>query len=385
MSSLNAYLWYSVFDGVPSQLVEAYGGASASLTCPAPAAVGYQAGGGNVVLPSPFVGATGHNAEEERAAKLTISGFAFAAYGGGRGAITAPAAFVTGTGTSTVLAQAELIAPSFTLDASGTVSGTAGAALTLGTPSSLNYKVIGYSGAVLRVSLASGTTTATGATGAVGGATLTLPLFELTATGAVRELSFADLTAPAFRIGATARAALVMPEGTLSLIGTAVVTVTYEAYAVNLNHVPRRGEEPIDEVTHFTNYPFDKIVRYKNSYFGMNATGLYLLEGTTDEGEPIPWSFQTAVSDFGTPMQKTLEMAYFGGRLGPAATVELLVGEAATESYVYTTPLDSTAQNYRQPFGRGLKARYYAVAASGVDEMTLDTITFNVTNMTRRI
>lgn len=369
----------------PSFTMSGNGGGNSALTISALTLSAQSGASAALICPTFTFAASGSDTTDANAAKLKMPSFVQAAYGGATGAPTAPAFTAAGTGTVTATGQAALSAPSFVISATGRVSATAGAALTLGTPSSWNYNVVGYSGAVLSVTLPSGTITATGTTGAVGGATLTLPLFELTATGTVNELSFAELTAPAFATVSTGRAALVMPEGTLSIIGTAVVAVTYEAYAVNLNHTPRRGEEPIDEMTHFTNYPFDKIVRYKNSYFGMNATGLYLLEGTTDDGAAIPWSFQTALMDFGTPQQKTLEMAYFGGRLGPAATVELIVGEAATESYVYTTPLDSTAQNYRQPFGRGLKARYYAVAASGVDEVTLDTITFNVTNMTRRI
>ena len=119
----------------------------------------------------------------------------------------------------------------------------------------------------------------------------------------------------------------------MTATGHAVVAATYEAYAINLNHKPRPGVVPVDEMTHYTNFPFDRIVRYKNSYFGVAADGLYLLEGTTDHAEPtptpIPWLWKTGLTDFRTPQKKTVESMYFGGRLGPAASVSLHAGDGA--------------------------------------------------------
>ena len=161
--------------------------------------------------------------------------------------------------------------------------------------------------------------------------------------------------------------------------------MTYLAYALNLNHGAAKGKSPVDELTRYTNFPFNRIVRYKDKYYGVNATDLYLLEGTTDDGDDITWEFKTHITEFDSPKIKTVEYAYFGGRLGPGATVELSVGEKADISYTYTTPRGITAQNYRQPFGRGAKARYFALGASGSDTMTLDSMELIVTELSRRI
>jgi len=173
--------------------------------------------------------------------------------------------------------------------------------------------------------------------------------------------------------------------GRLTAIGTAVITATYEAYAVNLKHTPRGNEQPTDEVTHYTNFPFTHVVRYKNSYYGANSTGLYLLEGTTDAATPIPFAVKTAMTDFKSPTKKTLASAYFGGRFGPASTITLTAGEDTPASYTYSTPRDQNAQNYRQTFGKGLKARYYQLAVAGSDTLELDSIELDVHNLTRRI
>ncbi|MGL4807117.1 MAG: hypothetical protein ACRC4O_00100, partial [Giesbergeria sp.] len=138
-------------------------------------------------------------------------------------------------------------------------------------------------------------------------------------------------------------------------------------------------------VTRYTNFPFTHIVRHKNSYYGVNSSGLYLLEGTTDAGAAIPYEARTHISDLDEIKLKTPVSAYFGGRMGAASTVTLYAGEAGEEVYSFTTPRGAVAQNYRQKFGRGLKTRYFALGASGSAEFSIDNVAFEVATMTRRI
>ena len=160
---------------------------------------------------------------------------------------------------------------------------------------------------------------------------------------------------------------------------------TYEAYALNLKH----NTDTVDELTRYTNFPFDRIVRYQNSYYGMNSTGLYLLEGTTDFAEPtptqIPWSWKTTMTDFGTAQLQTIRYAYFGGRMAPSAQIAIHFGDTASESYAYSTPRDTSAQNYRQEFGRGIQSRYYAFSGQGEGELSLDSINFIIAKLARKV
>lgn len=359
-------------------------GALTSLTAPSPELVAT----GNshwalLVGPPPTLVAAGGPAPW--GAILSTPSPVLAAYGGANATLGAPSGLLAITATVMNWGSAAVRPPAAKVSASGTVSAVAGASLAPPMAS-----LVGYSGAVVSITLVgSPTVLATGNSGTIGVAAVTAPLFDLVASGTVNGLSYADLLAPSPRLGATAQAWLVAPSAQLTAIGTAVVTATYEAYALNLNHTTRYSAgqpiKPTDEATHYTNFPFTHVVRYKNSYYGANSTGLYLLEGTTDDGADINWNVQTAFSDFGSPNLKTLNSAYFGGRFGPVTNVTLLVSEADTEAYVYTTPLDDTAKNYRQAFGRGNKARYYAVAADGAGEVTIDSITFNIATLARRI
>ena len=339
--------------------------------------------GANLTLRAISLVSSGHNSYGEQAAFLTLPTLSLSAQTGANAALALPVTALTATGTATSLGVANLTLPATQLSAQGTVSGMASAALR--TPT---FDLVGYSGAVCSVTLTGGLTlAASGTTGGVASASITLPLFALESSATAQNHGSANLLIPALQAGNSAQAWLALPSMTLTAIGHAVVAATYEAYATNLKHNPQPGVQPVDEVTHYTNFPFTHVVRYKDSYYGANSTGLYLLEGTTDDATPITWDVKTATTDFKSPQNKTVASAYFGGRLGPADTITLHAGEGAkVQAYSYTTPRGALAQNYRQVFGKGIKQhRYYALEASGTGELALDDISLDVHNLSRRI
>lgn len=360
-----------------------YGGATAALTAPSPTSIGFSGSIAELTAPSGSLVTNGHNSTGEWSATLTAPSALLSSYGGANANLTGPMQSLSISGTAVIFGSASLDSPLASLAASATSPLVARAALTSPSPN-----LVGYSGAVCSVSVTGHPTLqATGTTSSTSGAQLTCPLFELTAGATVQNHGSANLIAPSPEMGRTAQAWLVAPGAQLTAIGSAVITATYEAYATNLKHNPRPGVEPHDEVTHYTNFPFTHVVRYQNSYYGANSTGLYLLEGTTDDVTPIPWNWKTATTDFKSPQNKTVASAYFGGRLGPADTITLHAGEGAkVQAYSYTTPRGALAQNYRQAFGKGIKShRYYALEASGTGELALDDISLDVHNLSRRI
>ena len=339
-----------------------------------------------------LTGATGtltarvRDSEGENAANVVAPTPTLRAHFGAFVTADAPTPTLSASGTGTNWLKASVEAPSGLLVASATVSGSSHAS-----PRAPMASLVGYGGAVASVTLTGKATVEASVTsGAASAATVRgpmarLPLFEVTAEAYSR----ADILAPAGQMGGTLQAWIAPPTPTLVAIGTAVVAAAYEAYAVNLRHAPRgRGQEaPHDEVTRYTNFPFTHIVRHKNSYYGANSTGLYLLEGTTDAGAPVAYAARTALTDFGSPTRKTVTSAYFGGRLGAETTLTLHAGEGAqTAAYNHTTPRGALAQNHRQVFGRGIRQhRYYAIGIAGEGVMELDRLELNVHNSTRRI
>lgn len=371
----------------PMATASIFGGGTAKITAPSPtlAATATSEAGTWVftgVCPAQTLSATGKDASGINAATLIPTRPVLSAFSGASSKLAAPSQTLSITGTFSGSGHAALTAPAQTLSATGKVSSVADAALT-----APMAKMVGYFGSVATVSITGkATLTATVTTGGVAYATLTAPLFELTATATAQRHGSAILTAPVGRLATTGAAWLIAPGAQLTAIGTAVVAVSYEAYALNLNH---RNPDSPDELTRYTNYPFDRIVRYENSYFGMNATGLYLLEGTTDFAEPtptkVPWRFKTGLTDFDSPNLKTVNWAYFGGRMAPAATISIHYGDSGEQNYAYSTPRGSEAQNYRQPFGRGIKSRYYAVEAEGSGALSIDSMMFDIASMARKV
>lgn len=314
----------------------------------------------------------GLNAAELELPAITISGAS-----GASAPMVVPAITLSASATTTLLGRAEISLPALTLNASGTVSLTARAELTL--PS---INLAGYAGALMSATVGGVQIEASGTTAIAGRAELTLPLFELDASATLENVGRAELTLPAIQSTPWAVAWMTLPGVTLTAIGEAVVAVTHEAYAVNLRTSTEAGG---NEVTRYTDYPFERIVRWRGSYFGMAADGLYLLEGTTNDGEPIEWALQTATTDFGRAEKKNTASGYVGGRLGPAATFTVYTGEKSENAYPYTTPRGQTAKNHRQRFGRGLDARYYAFGLSGDGEFEMDDLDIEVVMRTRRI
>lgn len=337
--------------------------------------------GSSITVPMATLSAQGHDSAGDNAAYIIAPSAEMRLYSGAAATAKSPISSVAASGTVTGLTKVDILSPAPLVQSSATVSGMASCTITAAAA-----HLIGYSGAVCSITLTGKSTLqATGTTTGLASVTATCPLFELSASGTAQNHGGANLIAPSPKLGGQAQAWLVAPGAVLSAIGSAVVAATYEAYAVNLNHTPTPNVEPVDEMTRYTNFPFTHVVRYQNSYYGANETGLYLLEGTTDDSVPIEWSLTTALSDLKSPMLKNIPSAYFSGRFGPATTVQLRAGEDEPNVYEFQTPRDQQAQNHRQLFGKGVRDRYYALGLNGTDTLELDEIDLSVTTLSRRI
>ena len=352
--------------------------ANSDLQCPSPLITVLAGGTVSATAPSPSLLSIARDSTGDYAASLTAPRPTLTAFGAATALATAPKPTLASGGTVAAMGSASVASPSVLVQSEGRVSAMVRADLRAPSAS-----LIGYGGAVVSVTLSGkATVEASGTTGGIAGASLKCPLFQLSAEATAQNYGSASLIAPSPEIGRTVQAWVAAPAARLTAIGTAVVTATFDAYVVNLLH---RGGSTVDEVTHYTNFPFTHVVRYQNSYYGVNGTGLYLLEGTTDDGDPIEWAVQTAMEDFGSPRRKTVDSVYIEGRLGAATTVSLQSGEKAPNTYSHTTPRGATAQNHRQKLGRGVKERYHALCLAGDGEFELDAVEFNERETNRRI
>lgn len=383
----------------PMQILEMVGNGNFSLTAPMQALALYTGAqsevaapmqtlaasfGSKITITAPMqtVRALAHDASNDNATRITAPMQTVTMRGGMAASLTGPSASVEAELTGASLFTATMRAPMPSVSMVGTVSAMMRAALTGPAPT-----VRSFTGARIALVGPMGAALASGQAGAVGTFTMTCPVFDLTAEMTRRTNAQFELTAPSPTMGESRlRAALTAPSAQLAFTGYAVVSVTYEAYALNLKHATKN---PVDELTRYTNFPFTAIVRFRGAYYGVGADGLYRLTGTTDYASPtptaIPWAWRTGVGDFGDPAKKTVAAVYFGGRMPSAATVTLYAGEDGGTAYSHTNPRGADAQNYRQKFGKGVKDRYYAIGASGSGALTLDNLEFDIAQLTRRI
>ena len=224
-------------------------------------------------------------------------------------------------------------------------------------------------------------------TGSVISITATAPMAEVDMRMSKGETISVEIDVPMPVAGPWGRIVAVAPMAQVTMVMRTVVSVTYEAYAVNL----KPGANMPNQVTRYTNFPFNQIVRYQGKYYGVASDGLYLLGGDTDYHAVTPagppWAFKTAVTDFGSSRTKVTRETFLGARLGPTVSASVSIGEAADVTYAAQILRGANAQNHRVKYGKGLEARYWSFGFSDTagGEVDIDTLEFDARETGRKM
>lgn len=272
-------------------------------------------------------------------------------------------------------------APSVSLNAIGSTAIIAMASLSI----KQAYTMRAFSGAVMTQRLSKPTLQAEGVKGIIGHSRVVMPAPKFEGSGRLSVFGRALLwmPAPSLRTGMNA-AELVAPKFRLSALADAMESAQREAWAINLD---ASGDDGVFAATHYTQFPIRQIVEFAGSAYGITDTGLYRMEGATDDAAPIPWSVKTTPNDHGSIHLKRSIAAYLGGNLGPTAQVSVFVGEKSTESYSYANVRGPRLQNHRVQFGRGMVSRHYAYGVSDATggELELQSLDVEITPIGRAI
>lgn len=326
-------------------------------------------------------------AQPANALTYTLRGMTLAAHGGAHASLTAPRMTLAISASIATVGRAALSMRAPTVYATGRAGGVAAAILT----TFGEWQVRGYGGAVASFTLNDGfTVTATGRGGGLGRAELTMPLFELTATGTLRKVQSAAAVLEALRPGPSGQARLALSGFYLAAMGSAVVALDHEAYAVNLKAAtPRPGRDPeVDyAVTRFSRFPFDRVVRYGDNYYGVGATGIFLLEGLNDDGAATAWKVRTALDDIGTTALKRPIAVYVNARMAEGATAVVVAGESEENEYLCQMQRGAASQNHRVLVGKGVRSTHYALELGDTTggEALINSIDFKVDELTRSV
>jgi hypothetical protein len=156
-----------------------------------------------------------------------------------------------------------------------------------------------------------------------------------------------------------------MGRGDFLALGHWDIAALYEAYAFTLRFQDQSQSTPPQVLaSHYTNYPFDRILRWGTHYYGVAKDGLYLLEGPQFGTAPIVATVTGAETDLGVPNLKRARSIFVDGVLGQDATFTVTTDESNTVAYAYRQGVRPGTGAHRYKLGRGMRGTYFSFGFS---------------------
>ena len=157
----------------------------------------------------------------------------------------------------------------------------------------------------------------------------------------------------------------------------------YEGWVLNTS---------LQAFTKYSNYKFSSIVRFNNQYYGIDSTGLYLLEGDDDAGTQIDASFKTGLLALDSRQLKDARALY----IGYTSSGELVLKVTTTDGgekredwyrFKHTGDAASEMRSTRAQIGRGLRSVYWQFEICNEDgaDFEIDDVTLVYNVLTRKI
>lgn len=122
----------------------------------------------------------------------------------------------------------------------------------------------------------------------------------------------------------------------------------------------------------YENYPFNSFFELGGTYYGVAPTGVYKLEGGTDDGDAIRWRLRTGLWNLGTGKMKRMPSLYLGYRASGDMVLKVVTTtEDGLKSENWYQLRPGSTQNVmhegRIKIGRGLKSVYWGFELEGID------------------
>lgn len=163
----------------------------------------------------------------------------------------------------------------------------------------------------------------------------------------------------------------------LSSYATAGPLLTYQTFCMNL--------EKKELVSKFTNFSFNSYGYISKRSIAANSSGLFLLDGSSDNGSPIIANIKTPALNFGSYLIKKLRAFRLGGRFHGSMTITVNNGYMTWP--VTLAMLNSMVHDYSKGYfthyTRGEYLTFEITNADGSD-FTLDEISLYLSLLERR-
>jgi hypothetical protein len=145
----------------------------------------------------------------------------------------------------------------------------------------------------------------------------------------------------------------------------------YSGWVMNLE-----GAMP---VSRYEDYNFNSFCRVGSTYYGGADEGLFVLDGATDDGEPIDAAVATMMLDFGSPAQKRVHAAYIGYTSDGRVMLKVRAvneGQLKEQWFEAKEVLAAAPREQMIRLGRGARSRYWQF-----ELVNLDGADFELTDM----
>lgn len=296
---------------------------------------------------------------------------------GAQSAKSLPTLALVASGSVTVVGRVDAVLPALELVANGKAGGVSTAYLQHGGA----YSVEARTGASVVAALAPDgyALTSSGKTGGIASASLSIAgAYVISSHGVQEAIASAEMVLPSLQPAPSGQAWLVGPSLTMHAVAQQVIAVTYEAYAINLT---------TGAVTHYTNYPFDNILRFGDKFYGVSSAGLFEIGGALDLTLPINAHLKTFQTTFGSQNMKRLPVVYTSGRSDGGVMIGVTADEGTT--YEYTSDWGEVPgnTNHRTTPGKGIKGVYYSLDVKNDNggSLELDAIRVEVAHTQRAV
>ena len=135
--------------------------------------------------------------------------------------------------------------------------------------------------------------------------------------------------------------------------------------------------------TEYQNYNFNSFAQMGNKFLGASPSGLYELDGDTDDGADVIGTIRGGYAQFGGSKFTSFKGAYLGLRGDGDYVLRLIDGTDTIRDYAVT---QSSMRTAKINLGKGLRSRYFAweLISTGQD-FDLDSVEFIPITAQRRV
>jgi hypothetical protein len=114
----------------------------------------------------------------------------------------------------------------------------------------------------------------------------------------------------------------------------------------------------INALTQYAGLTCNSLAVVGDRVVGATDQGLVTMEGTRDLGQPIPWFFELHRTDLGSPYQKRVAMATFGGEADGPVDVEIVMDQEVASSHRVVAQRSMRQGTFKLMGHRRAKGRY---------------------------